>query len=88
MNSTWSYSSPLATELGILGHLEYVEYNEETCQDTGCLRVTYIESYYSRALFTSTVRTPNCMAKNIILLDLTGVLMFAHFSTHILVTSG
>ena len=74
VNSTWSTSSSLAAKLGILAHLEYVENHEEACPETGCLRLTYIESYYSKALFTSTVRTPNCSKQSIIILELTGAL--------------
>ena len=73
INNTWTSSSPLATELGILAHLEYVEYSvEEICPETGCLRVTYVEPYYSKALFTSTVKTASCSQQNIILLNLAG----------------
>ena len=76
LNSTWSSSSPLATELGILEHLEYVEYNEETCPETGCLKVTYIEPYYSKAVFTSTVKTVNCSEQNAFLFYLLGAVLF------------
>ena len=75
LNNTWSYSSSLASELGILAHLEYVQYNEESCPETGCLKVTLIQSYYSKALFTSTVRTPNCSEQSIIVLELTGAFL-------------
>ena len=72
INSTWTSSSPLAAKLEIAANLEYVE-NIADCRASGCLLVKETPDYYTKSLFTSTVRTSNCIQQNVIILEVAGI---------------
>ena len=72
MNHTWSLSSPLAAQLNLSDHLEYVLESSSSCPKTGCLKVKDVQVYFLDALFTSTVQVPNCSAQFVNILSVAG----------------